>query len=156
LTILAFSTLAASVPLAQSPSRSLVKPADVEYLFPEQVTVTAGQPNKVALHFRVAEGMHINSHTPREDFLIPTTFSIPDASGVKLAAANFPAGSDLTLQSDPADKLSVYTGDFIIDANIVAGKGDHLVEARLHYQACNNSMCMPPRDLKVAIDVVGK
>ncbi len=141
---------------AQTPVHSLVKPADVDYLYPEQVTVAAGQSSSVALHFRVGEGMHINSHTPREDFLIPTTFSIPNASGVKLEAANFPGGSDLTLPSDPSDKLSVYTGEFTIDARIVAEKGNHLVEAKLHYQACNNSICLPPKTMTVAIDVIGK
>ena len=141
---------------AQAPAHSIVKPADVEYLYPEQVTVPAGQASKVALHFRVGQGLHINSHTPREDFLIPTTFAIPEASGVRLEAADFPAGSDLTLPFDPNEKLSVYTGEFSIDTRIVAAKGDHLVEAKLHYQACNNTTCMPPKTMTVAIDVVGK
>lgn len=146
----------AAMVAAQAPGRSIVKPAEVEYLYPEQVTVTAGQASKVTLHFRVGEGLHINSHTPREDFLIPTTFSIPETSGVRLDGADFPAGSDLTLPFDPNEKLSVYTGEFSIDARIVTAKGDHLVEAKLHFQACNNSTCMPPKTMTVAIDVVGK
>jgi hypothetical protein len=141
---------------AQTPSRSIVKPAEVEFLYPEQVNVPAGLASKVVLHFRVGEGLHINSHTPREDFLIPTTFLIPESSGVRLNGAEFPAGSDLALPSDPANKLSVYTGEFSIDARIVAAKGDHLVEGKLHYQACNNSICLPPKTVTVAIDVVGK
>lgn len=140
----------------QAPAHSIVKPADVEYLYPEQVTISAGQATKVALHFRVGEGLHINSHTPREDFLIPTTFSIPETSGVRLDAADYPSGSDLTLPFDPNEKLSVYTGEFSIDTRIVAAKGDHLVEAKLHYQACNTTTCMPPKTITVAIDVVGK
>jgi len=141
---------------AQSPARSIVKPAEVEFLYPEQVTVPAGQPTKLALHFRVGEGLHINSHTPHEDFLIPTAFSIPDSSGVRLETANYPPGTDITLPFDPNEKLSVYVGEFVLDTRIVAGKGDHLVEAKLHYQACNNTSCMPPRTVTVAIDVVGK
>ena len=65
-------------------SRPLVKTDAVTYLFPEQVSVPAGKPGQVALHFRVAQGLHINSHTPSDEFLIPTTFSIPDGSGVRL------------------------------------------------------------------------
>ena len=141
---------------ANPPAHSIVKPADVEYLYPEQVTIPAGQASKVTLHFRVGQGLHINSHTPREDFLIPTTFSVPESSGVRLETADFPAGSDLTLPFDPNEKLSVYTGEFSIDTRIVADKGDHLVEAKLHYQACNNTTCMPPKTMTVAIDVVGK
>ena len=77
---------------ADMPGRSILKGAAVEYLFPEQVTVAAGKASEVALHFRIAQGLHINSHTPKDEFLIPTTFSIPDGSGVRLDKATYPAG----------------------------------------------------------------
>jgi hypothetical protein len=136
--------------------RSIKKPAAVEYLYPEQVTISAGKPSTVALHFRVAPGLHINSHTPSEDELIPTTFSIPEDSGVRLEGAVYPPGAEYTLVLDPKTRLSVYTGEFTIQAHIVAKAGDHLVEARLHYQACDNNACMPPKTIIVAIDVIGK
>jgi DsbC/DsbD-like thiol-disulfide interchange protein len=141
---------------AQTPARSLVKPQPVEYLFPEQVTIPAGKPSPVTLHFRIAPGLHINSHTPRENSLIPTTFSIPVDSGVRLDQAAYPAGTDFTLPIDPSEKLSVYTGDFTIDARIVAPPGEHLVEAKLHYQACNTNACLPPKTITVPFDVIGK
>ena len=141
---------------ADSTSRSILKGAAVEYLYPEQVTVPAGKPSDVALHFRIAQGLHINSHKPKDEFLIPTTFSIPDGAGVHLAEANYPAGGDITLPLDPSTKLSVYTGEFTIQARIVAAAGNHLVEAKLHFQACNSNTCMPPKTIPVAIDVIGK
>lgn len=140
---------------ADSPGRSILKGAAVEYLFPEQVTVTAGKASEIALHFRIAPGLHINSHTPREEELIATTFSIPDGSGVRLAAASYPAGTDFTLALDPGTKLSVYSGEFVIQARIVATTGNHLVEARLRYQACDKTACMPPKTITVPIDVIG-
>jgi len=118
--------------------------------------VAAGKASAVTLHFRIAEGMHINSHTPKDEFLIPTTFSVPDGSGVTLQDAAYPVGTDITLPSDPDTKLNVYTHEFVIDAKIVAQAGDHLVEAKLRFQACNNSVCMPPKTIPVAIDVIGK
>ena len=141
---------------ADSTSRSILKGAAVEYLYPEQVTVPAGKPSDVALHFRIAQGLHINSHKPKDEFLIPTTFSIPDGAGVHLSEANYPAGVDITLPLDPSTKLSVYTGEFTIQARIVAAAGNHLVEAKLHFQACNSNTCMPPKTIPVAIDVIGK
>jgi len=141
---------------ADSTSRSILKGAAVEYLYPEQVTVPAGKPSDVALHFRIAQGLHINSHKPKDEFLIPTTFSIPDGAGVHLAEANYPAGVDITLPLDPSTKLSVYTGEFTIQARIVAAAGNHLVEAKLHFQACDKNACMPPKTIPVAIDVIGK
>jgi hypothetical protein len=143
-------------PLLDGVSRSAVKPAAVAYLYPEQITVPAGKPTTIALHFRIAPGLHINSHTPREDELIPTVLSIPEGSGARLEAAVYPPGADFTLPLDPKTKLSVYTGEFIIHARIVASPGEHLIEAKLHYQACDNNACMPPKTITAAIDVIGK
>jgi hypothetical protein len=139
-----------------SGNRSTAKSDAVQYLFPEQVTVPAGKPSPVALHFRIAPGLHINSHTPSEDYLIPTTFTIPDGAGVKLQAATYPAGATLTLPMDPKTKLNVYTGEFIIQTRIVSTPGNHLIEAKLRFQACDQAQCMPPKTIPVAIDVIGK
>jgi hypothetical protein len=140
-----------------APNRPVIaRPEAVTYLFPEQVNVPAGKPSQVALHFRVGQGLHINSHTPSEEYLIPTDFSIPDGAGVRLAAATYPVGTIITLPFDPKTKLSVYTDEFIIEARVVASAGNHMVQAKLHYQACNESQCLPPKTISVPIDVVGK
>jgi hypothetical protein len=142
--------------LTSSPPQKVLKSQAVEYLYPEQVSVPAGKPTPVTLHFRIQQNLHINSHTPRAEYLIPTVFSIPESTGVKLANAAYPAGSDFALPSDPDQKLSVYTGDFAIEAKIVSPPGNHLVEAKLRYQACNDSQCLPPKTITVPIDVIGK
>ena len=141
---------------SDQPGRSVLKGAAVEYLFPEQVTLTAGKASEVTLHFRIAQGLHINSHSPKDEFLIPTTLSIPDGAGVRLEEASYPVGTDFTLPLDPTNKLSVYTGEFVIQARIVAAQGNHLVEAKLRFQACDKNACMPPKTIPVAIDVIGK
>jgi hypothetical protein len=154
--ILGASLTQGQKPRADQPGRSASKPAAVEYLYPEQVTLPAGKPSIAALHFRIAPGLHINSHTPREEGLIPTTFSIPEGSGVRLDGAIYPPGTEFALPFDPMLKLSVYTGEFIVKARLVATAGNHLVEAKLRYQACENNSCMPPKTIIVAIDVIGK
>jgi hypothetical protein len=148
-------TAFAQSPLIDSPKRSIAKGAAVEYLYPEQVSVPAEKASPVALHFRIAPGFHINSHTPKDEFLIPTTFSIPEASGVRLAGAEYPAGTNITLPVDPDTKLNVYSGEFAVQARIVAQRGNHLVQASLRYQACDKSACMPPKTITVPIDVIG-
>jgi hypothetical protein len=132
------------------------KPIPVTYLFPEQVTVVAGKPTSVDLHFKVADGLHVNSHNPRTENLIPTTLKLPENSEVRLTNAVFPPGADFAFPSEPNEKLSVYTGEFTIHAELVASKGNHLVEATLRYQACDNSICLPPRSVPVTIDVIAK
>ena len=75
---------------------------------------------------------------------------------MRLETATYPAGTVMALPIDPTTKLSVYTGEFIIQARIVATAGNHLVEGKLHYQACDNKQCLPPKTIVVAIDVIGK
>jgi Disulphide bond corrector protein DsbC len=145
----------AQSPLADSSSRSIARGAPVEYLFPEQVTVPAGKTSPVALHFRIADEFHINSHKPKDESLIPTTLSIPGSSGVTLVSAAYPEGADFTLPLDPGTKLSVYTGEFAIQTRLLAKRGNHLVEASLRYQACDKTACMPPKTITVPIDVIG-
>jgi hypothetical protein len=142
--------------LVDRSARSTPNHETVEYLYPEQVTIPVGKPSTVALHFRIAPGQHINSHTPREEELIPTTFSIPEGSGVRLDGASYPSGTDFAMPINPMTRLSVYTGEFIVKARMVATAGNHLVEAKLRYQACENNSCIPPRTITVAIDVIGK
>ncbi|MEI9968886.1 MAG: protein-disulfide reductase DsbD domain-containing protein [Terracidiphilus sp.] len=137
-------------------NKSPIKTEAVQYLFPEQVSVPAGKLSPVILHFRVAQGLHINSHTPSDKFLIPTDFSIPDGTGVRLGAATYPPGTIISLAFDPSTKLSVYTGEFAIQARIEATPGNHPVQAKLHYQACDQNQCMPPKTIEVPIDVFGK
>ena len=157
---LAFVPLPAQTPFAGLESHpAAAKPAAVAFLFPEQITVVADRPSWVDLHFKVAEGLHVNSHLPHAEDLIPTTLKLPPTSGVRLADAVFPPGEDYALDigpDSPKEKLSVYTGEFTVRAQLVAGKGEHLVEATLRYQACNNESCMPPHSIPVAIDVIAK
>ena len=138
------------------PDQSIAKLGAVEYLYPEQVTLAAGKSSPVALHFRIEPGFHINSHAPKDEFLIPTVLSIPADAGVKLEDATYPPGAEFVLPADPDTKLSVYTADFTIQAKLLAEPGDHLVKAKLRYQACDKTACMPPKTITVPIDVVGK
>ena len=152
--------LSTSLAVSQSPNfnrpnRSVMKAEAVEFLFPEQVRVPPGKSSAVTLHFRVSQGLHINSHTPSDNYLISTEFSIPESSGVRLDGADYPPGKDFSPDADPNLKLDVYTGEFAIQARIVATPGNHLVEANLRYQACDQNACMPPKTITVPIDVIG-
>jgi DsbC/DsbD-like thiol-disulfide interchange protein len=128
----------------------------VQFLYPEQVKLVAGKPTVVELHFRVNEGLHINSHTPREKSFIPTQLLVEEPTGVNVASVDFPTGSDYSPAFSPNDKLSVYTGEFVLRAHVTAQPGDHLIQAALRYQACDANSCYPPKKAPVAIDLVAK
>jgi len=155
---LALVAFAAQAQLLKSSAedRAIAKTDAVKFMYPAQVNVAAGKPTAVALHFLIREGLHINSHTPSEPELIATTLSIPDGAGVRLNAATYPPGMTFTYPTDPSTKLSVYTGEFTIQARIVAARGNHTVQAKLHYQACDSNVCLPPRTIDVPIVVIAR
>ena len=128
----------------------------VKFLYPEQVSVPANQDSIVELHFAVNPGLHINSHTPREKSFIPTQLLVAELPGLTVKQVDFPAGTDFTSAADPGEKLSVYTGEFVLRAHVKAQTGDHLIQAQLRYQACDATSCYPPRKAPVAVDLVAR
>ena len=128
----------------------------VVFLYPLQLNVPAGKPTPISLTFQVASGLHINSYTPTSKSYIRTELILPSDPHAKLSAVQFPAGSDYALPAFPQDKLSVYTGSFTIHARVTATRGNHMLQAKLRYQACATNSCYPPRTIPVTIDVIGK
>ena len=156
--VVAGTLLAGAQKLPWQTSASM-KPADnqlVHYLYPQQVTLPAGKPQTIELHFRINPGLHINSHEPRQKSLIRTELIEAEPYGVKVSAVDFPPGSDYAFPADPQEKLSVYSGDFVLKMHLMSQKGNHLVQGALRYQACDTNTCFPPRNLPVAVDVIGQ
>lgn len=144
-------------PAAEKSAQSSARGAEsVRFLFPEQVAIPAKKPSMVELHFRVAEGMHINSHAPHTKLLIPTNFIVPEKFGINVSAVDFPIGADYSFSFSPQEKLSVYAGEFVLKAHITAQPGQHLLEAALRYQACDSNSCYPPKMIPVALNIVAK
>jgi DsbC/DsbD-like thiol-disulfide interchange protein len=128
----------------------------VKFLYPEQVSIAANQESVVELHFAVNPGLHINSHTPHEKSFIPTQLIVVEPPGLTVKDVDFPPGTDFSLASYPNEKLSVYTGEFVLRAHVRAQPGEHLIQAQLRYQACDAMSCFPPRKAPVAVDVIAK
>ncbi len=151
----ASAALAQDFPGANSNLESKPANAMVAYLFPEQASIPAGKSTVVDLHFRVADGLHINSHTPREKSLIPTNLAVVETSALKINGVDFPPGTDYSFAFDPKEKLSVYTGDFVLRVRLTA-TGNSMLQGVLRYQACNSNSCFPPKTIPVAVNVVAK
>jgi hypothetical protein len=128
----------------------------VSYLFPEQVSIPAQKSTAVDLHFRVADGLHINSHTPREKSLIATNLAVAETNALKVTGVEFPAGTDYAFSFEPNEKLSVYTGEFAVKAHLTAPTGNYMLQGLLRYQACDSRSCYPPKTIPVAVDVIAK
>jgi thiol:disulfide interchange protein len=126
---------------------------------PKSYVLYAAEPQGVAadkqvdlvLRFQIVPGYHINSHTPKSKFLIPTALTLQPATGVKHGPPEFPAGQLYSFAFDPADKVDVYAGSFTVKLPVVATAGEHTIDATLKYQACDNASCYPPKTLAVKI-----
>jgi hypothetical protein len=121
------------------------------------VTAQRGQQTMVSLNFRIPVGYHINSNTPKSEFLIPTALKMDLPTDIVLGKIEYPAGEDRSFPFSPDEKLSVYSGDFTIAVavhplhTVVPGKYE--MRGVLRYQACDNAACYPPKNLPVNFEV---
>ena len=118
----------------------------------EAQTVAAGKRAMLELRFHVDDGFHVNSHTPKTEAQIATAVEFAASEGVKVQAAEYPAGKPFSFSFDPSEKLDVYSDDFVVKVPVVATAGEHQLKGELRYQACDRAACFPPRTL--AVDVV--
>ena len=120
-------------------------------------TIVQGKPGTVELHFRVGSGFHINSNTPKAEFLIPTSLKLDAPTDIVIGKITYPPGEDRSFPFAPDEKLSVYSGPFDVSVlvrplhNVVPGK--YMFRGQLKYQACDNAACYPPKQLPVEFEV---
>jgi hypothetical protein len=124
-------------------------------LLSDAVEVRAGEPQVVELRFRVEDGFHINSHTPKDELLIPTVLQLNAANGVKVVGEQYPKGSTFRLPLGSGETLDVYQGEFRVSVRVVVPKGSSTLVGVLKYQACDNAVCYPPKMLPVVVAVTG-
>jgi hypothetical protein len=121
------------------------------------VTAQRTQQTMVDLNFRVPAGYHVNSNTPKSEFLIPTALKMEVPTDIVLGKIAYPAGKDMSFPFSPDEKLNVYSGDFTIAVgvhplrSVVPGK--YVMHGVLRYQACDNAACYPPKTLPVSFEV---
>ena len=117
-------------------------------------TVKAGEPASIELRFHIAPGLHINSHVPRDETLIPTTFTVDPTPSPHVRRAEWPAGTPFRLQVGAGETLSTYVSDFAVRLQLdPSARGDSALTGKLRYQACDNASCFPPRDLPVHLTI---
>lgn len=120
-------------------------------------SVTRGKSGTVELRFRVASGFHINSNTPREEYLIPTDLKLDPPTDIIVGKVAYPPGIDVSLPFAPDEKLSVYTGPFDLSVTVrplvSVPPGKYSFRGELKYQACDNAACYPPKKLPVEFEV---
>ena len=143
---------AAGAVLAQAPPNVVkVEPAAT-------VTIKTGATADIAMTLNVDAGYHVNSNAPNDPYLIPLSLTW-DNSLLQAEAPSFPTPKLETIgfSSKP---LSVFTVQFQIVTRVKAPRaakvGTATLAGKLHYQACNDRTCLPPRatEVRVPIEVI--
>jgi hypothetical protein len=119
--------------------------------------IHAGKPGQVELRFHVTPGFHINSNTPKSEFLIPTVLKLDAPTDIVIGRVSYPAGQEMSFPFAPNEKLSVYSGTFAIGVLVRPLRGviptKYMVHGQLRYQACDNAACYPPKTLPVKFEI---
>jgi hypothetical protein len=124
-------------------------------LLTDSLQLTANKPQDVELRFRVEPGFHINSHTPKDELLIPTQLKL-DAGPLRIANEQYPAGTHFHLAIGNGEDLDVYQGEFRVMLRIEAPKGANTLTGSLRYQACDSASCFPAKSLPLQIAVTAR
>lgn len=120
---------------------------------PQKITVKRGATATESLSVTVQNGYHVNSHKPKDEFLIP----------LKLSWVNGPLATRQIVypsagQTKVGDEtLDVYTGTFAIQTEFAvpsqAAPGISMMQGTLHYQACDSVSCKRPASVTVQVPV---
>jgi suppressor for copper-sensitivity B len=140
--ILALAPLAQAQP-ARPPRAEKARLA----ILADRTAYDAGATARVAARVTIEPGWHVNSNKPSLDYLIPTVLDLELPTGWPDEKVQYPPHQMQTFAFEE-QPLAVYDGEVAIlsEVGIPAGaaQGTFPVKAKLHYQSCNKSQCLPP------------
>jgi len=114
--------------------------------------VPRGRAFDLAVVMKIRPGFHVNARKVSEDYLIPTDLSATLPPGFRLAATNYPKGTQRQM-SFSKTPLNVYEGSVTLllklHALANAPLGPQSFTLGLRYQACSEHACLPPVTLPV-------
>jgi thiol:disulfide interchange protein DsbD len=143
--VLALLPLLALFALGQNPEIVTVK------VVPPAAPLKAGQSAPITLELTIKTPYHINADQPLEDFLIGTTVDFKAPPGVVYKKIAFPPAEVRKLDLSP-NPMAIYEGAVRITAEVVLAPdfkaAEFAIEGSIGYQACDNSMCLPPAEVK--------
>lgn len=131
---------------AAAPPVVTVSPA-AELVVPVQGSADA------TLSVTINEGFHIQANPASERYLVPARLELREDPRVRLGKPIYPPGRQHRLRGADTD-LSTYEGRFSIHVSVEASGQEEtslVVEGRLHYQACNDRVCLRPASVPVRI-----
>lgn len=133
-------------------------PEDVLQVSASKIEVQAGKSAQAEVMLKIKEGYHINAN-PASQYQIATQLTIEPSDGITAGQPGYPASitKKFSFSEQP---LAVYEKEATINVplNATAGaaKGERSLLARLRFQACDDQVCYPPKNLQVSLPVTVK
>lgn len=112
----------------------------------DRETYAAGDTVRGSAVIEIDETWHINSVSPTSDFAIPTELHI-ESPALEAVNVRFPPHLERPFEFAGGETLAVYEGELtVIFEARHSGASDEAVTATLRFQACDDSVCLPPAD----------
>ena len=139
-----------------TPAKDL--PADVVRAEAARVELKSGGSAEASLKLKVLPGYHINGN-PASKFQIATSLSLEPLEGITPGQPVYPPS--VTKKFSFSDQpIAVYEDEVTIklplNAASGAQKGEHQLKGKVRFQACDDEVCYPPRNLDASIPVTIK
>jgi thiol:disulfide interchange protein DsbD len=108
------------------------------------------EASTAVVELAIAAGWHVNAHDPGDAFMIPTTVDVTPPAGASVGAVRYPQAVTRVLPFSDGKALRLYEGTVRIQADVAgAAAGGEPLRARLRYQACDDTTCLPPRTVEL-------
>jgi DsbC/DsbD-like thiol-disulfide interchange protein len=137
---------------AQAPSA----PAVVSVTSPAPAKLAPGARAEVRFSVTVKKGFHVQANPASEPYLVPLRLEMKSDSRVRIAKTHYPPGKPWRLTGTEQD-LSTYDGTFEIRLDLEAAPqatpGEVTLSGTLHYQACDDRVCLRPASVPVSLAV---
>lgn len=113
---------------------------------------TLVSPDSLSVDIQLADGWHINSTRPLQDYLIPTSLAL--GNGEPLESTQYPQPIERVLGFQ-SEALSLYEGSISVSARLpeaeLNGGIPSLSSVQLTLQACNDTICLAPETLLLGV-----
>jgi hypothetical protein len=126
------------------------RPQQVTLQSPDHVLLGA-KPKRVQIDILVAKGFHLQANPASREGLIPTEIQFEPSPLFQFSSFTYPKGTPLRLSQGTGEILT-YAGNFPVSFELsrqpaVTLKEKKLIKGQIHYQACDDHVCMRPSSI---------
>lgn len=144
---------------AHAQQRATQESSFVQLNVAPEFSITPGKQKYISLSFFIKEGYHIQAHQVKHENLIPTKLNMDTSDVVIFGNPIFPEAVEFRMKGSD-EVLQVYRDTLVIDVPIMSVKSVEKekfpINAKLFYQACDNSKCYFPRELFFIMKLIDK